>query len=89
MPLINCKVELLLEWYVKCVLIIGNGTGATFAITDTKFYVPVVTLKTEDYAELSKLLSERFKISVYWNKYKIVLKVYDNEYIRERLDASF
>ena len=43
MPLFNCKVELLLTWYTNCVTIIGNGTAATFAITDTKFYVPVVT----------------------------------------------
>ena len=87
---INCKVELSLEQYAKCVLIIGNGTATTFAITDTKLYVPVVTLKTEDNAKLSKLLNEGFKRSVYWNKYKIILKDYAaNENIRERLDASF
>ena len=79
-----------LQWYAKCVLIIGNGTATTFAITDTKLYVPVVTLKTEDNAKLSKLLNEGFKRSVYWNKYKIILKDYAaNENIRERLDASF
>ena len=71
-------------------LIIGNGTAATFAITDTKLYVPVVTLKTEDNAKLSKLLNEGFKRSVYWNKCKIILKDYAaNEVIRERLDGSF
>ena len=87
MPLINCKVELSLEWYTKCVLIIGNGTHATFAVTDTKLYVPVVFLKTEDNAKLSKLLNEGL---VYWNNYKIILKDYAaNEKIRERLDASF
>ena len=64
-------------------------TAATFAITDTKLYVPVVTLKTEDNAKLSKLLNEGFKRSIYWNKYKIIFKDYNNEYIRERLDASF
>ena len=88
--LTNCKVELLLEWYATCVLIIGNGTAITFAITDRKLYVPVVTLKTEDNAKLSKLLNEGFKRSVYWNKYKIILKDYAaNENIRERFDASF
>ena len=87
MPLIKCKVELSLEWYTKCVLIIGNGTHATFAVTDTKLYVPVVFLKTEDNAKLSKLLNEGL---VYWNNYKIILKDYAaNEKIRERLDASF
>ena len=88
MPLINCKFELSLKWYANCILP-SAGTAATFAITDTKLYVPFVNLKTEDNAKLSKLLSEGFKRVVYWNKHKIILKDYDNEYIRERLDASF
>ena len=88
MLLINCRVELLLKWYENCILS-SAGTAATFTITDTKPYVPVVTLKTEDNAKLSKLLSEGFKRVVYWNKYKIILKEYDNEYIREWLNASF
>ena len=65
-------------------------TAATFTITDTKFYVPVVTLKIEDNTKLSKLLSEGFKRSIYWNEYKVTTnKNYDtDEYIRERHDAS-
>ena len=87
MPLINCKVELTLNLYTNCVIIIGNGTAATFTITDTKLYVPIVTLNTEENA---KLLNEGFKRSVYWNHYKIFLKDYAaNENITERLDASF
>ena len=71
-------------------LIIGNRTGATLAITDTKLCVPVVALKTEGNAKLLKLLSEVFKRSVYWNKNKITLKKYAaNKNIRERLDISF
>ena len=90
MPLINCKVELTLNWYTNCVTIIGNGTAATFTITDTKLYVPIVTLKTEENAKLSKLLNEGFKTSVYWNHYKIFSKNYaENENIRKRLDVSF
>ena len=43
MPLINCEVNLILTWSSTCV--ITNSTGAErFAITDTKRYVPVVTL---------------------------------------------
>ena len=90
MPLINCKVELSLKWYENCILS-SAGTAATFAITDTKLYVPVVTLKTEDNTKLSKLLSEGFKRSVYWNKYKVIPnKIYnENDYIRELLDANY
>ena len=65
------------------------GTAPTFAITDTKPYILVVTLKTEDNVKLPKLLTKGFKRLVSWNKYKIILKDYDNEYLRKRLDASF
>ena len=62
------------------------GTAATFAMTDTKLYVPVVTLKIEDNAKLLKLLSEGFKISVYWNKYQAILNNHvENGNIRERI----
>ena len=43
MPLINCEVNLILTWSSTCVITVSNGAG-TFAITDTKLYVPVVTL---------------------------------------------
>ena len=41
MPLINCGVNLILAWPSTCVITVSNGAG-TFAITDTKLYVPVV-----------------------------------------------
>ena len=88
MPLINCKIEFSLKWYENCILS-SSGTAATFTITDTKLYVPIVTLEIEDNTKLSKLLSEGFKGSIYWNKYKIIFKNYNNQYIRERFDASF
>ena len=48
MPLINCEVSLILTWSSTCVLIATNipNQNATFAITDTKLNVPVVTLST-------------------------------------------
>ena len=62
----------------------------------TKLYVPIVTLLAEDNVKLSKLLSEWFKRSVYWNKCKIidnrVVEIADNneeKYIRELLDSSY
>ena len=83
------NVNFSFKWYENCILSIA-GTAATFAITDKKLYVPVVTLKIEDNAKLSKLLSERLKRSVYWNKYQVILKDHAaNTYIRERLDANF
>ena len=65
--------------------------ASTFPIIDAKLYVPIVTLQIADNAKLSKLLSEKFKRPVHWNKYKIISnKTYnDNDYIRELLDASY
>ena len=64
MPLINCKVELSLKWYEKCILT-NSGNAATFTITDAKLYIPIVNLKTEDNTKLSKLLSKGFKRPIY------------------------
>ena len=46
MPLINCDINLILTWLSIC--IITNSTDAgIFVITDTKLYVPVVTLSAQ------------------------------------------
>ena len=69
MPLINCEINLILTWFDKCVL--SNQTEAlTFAITDTKFYVPVVTLSIQDNAKLLPQLKSAFKRTTNWNKYQ-------------------
>ena len=88
MPLISCKVEFSLGWYEECILS-TVGTAATFTITDAKLYVPIVTLRIEDNTKVTKLLNEGFKRPIYWNKYKVIFKNYNNDYIRERIDASF
>ena len=68
MLLINCKVNLILTWSSTCV--ITNSTGAgTFEITDTKLYVPVVTLSPQDNSKLFQQLKSGFKRVINWNKY--------------------
>ena len=49
MPLINCEVNLILTWSSNCVLIATRiqNQAAIFETTDTKLYVPVVTLSTK------------------------------------------
>ena len=49
---------------------INNPTNATFQITDTKLYVPVVTLSTENDKTLLEQLRTGFKITIKWNKYR-------------------
>ena len=68
MPLINCEVNLISTWSSTCV--ITNSTGAgTFEITDTKLYVPVVTLSIQENAKLLQQLKSGFKRAINWNKY--------------------
>ena len=93
MRLINCKVELSLKWYERCLLTAANT--ATCRITDAKLYVPIVTLSIEDNSKLTKLLNEGFKRPIYWNEYKVTpnktvenAAVNDTKYIRELLDSS-
>ena len=42
----------------------------TFSISDTKLYVPVVTLSTQDNAKLLEQLKSGFKRTISWNKYQ-------------------
>ena len=67
MSLINCEINLILAWSPTCV--ITNSTGAgRFEITDTKLYVPVVTLATQDNSKLLQQLKSGFKRVISWNK---------------------
>ena len=68
MPLINCEVSLILTWSSTCVITNSTGEGK-FKIINTKLYVPVVTLSTQDNAKLLQQLKSGFKRVVNWNKY--------------------
>ena len=68
MPLINCVVNLILTWSSTCVITNSNGAG-TFATTDTKLYVPVVTLSTQENTKFLQQLKSGFKRVINWNKY--------------------
>ena len=71
MPLINCEVNLILTWSSTCVLISTaiQNQAATFEITDTKLYVPVVTLSTQKNTKFLQQLKSGFKRLINWNKY--------------------
>ena len=68
MPLVNCEVNLILTWLSICVITNSPGAGA-FEITDTKSYVPVVTLSTQDNAKLLQQLKSGFRRVINLNKY--------------------
>ena len=90
MPLIYCKIHLAVNWAKDCVI---PTTGDTpYKITNTKLYVPVVTLSSKDSVKLIKLLEEGFKRPGYWNKYQTNTETRDlenNNLTRFLLDASF
>ena len=51
MPLVNCKIDLELTWNKDCMISsvdAAAGQVVSFMITNTKFYVPIVTLSTKD-----------------------------------------
>ena len=101
MLLINCKIYLELNWNNNCVMYGAdtyaggdnvNNREATFQITDTKLYVPNVTLSTKHNVNLTKQLNEGFKKSVYWNEYKSKIQTKEADAFNLKtfsLDASF
>ena len=70
---------------------ITNSTGARrFGITDTKFYVAVVTLSTQDNTKLLQQSKSGFKRTINWNKYQSDPKTYaQNQYLNHLVDLSF
>ena len=57
---------------------IDNPKHATFQITDTKLYVPVVTLSKENDIKLLGKLKSGFKRTINWNKYRSQMSVQSN-----------
>ena len=74
MPFINC-ISIFLTWSSTCVITNSTGKGK-FKITDTKLYVPVVTLSTQDNAKLLQQLKSGFRRTINWNKYQSDPKTY-------------
>ena len=51
----------------------NDAKVTTFAMTDTKLYVPVVNLSTQDNAKLFEQLRYGFKRKIKWNKYQPIV----------------
>ena len=72
MPLINFEVNLILTSSANSLLSNYGYQETIFAITirDTKLYVVVVSLSTQDKAKLFQQLKSGFKRAINWNKFQ-------------------
>ena len=65
-------------------------TGLEFKITDTKLYVPVVTLSKENDTKLLEQLKSGFKRTIKWNKYKSQMTIQpQNNNLNYLIDPTF
>ena len=91
MPLTNCETNLQLTWSRKCFSVAGTAANEEpkFKISNTKLYVPIATLSTQDDAKLLKQLESGFRRTIYWNKYqsKITTQA-QNRYLDFLIDPS-
>ena len=88
--LINGGTDYILTWSPKCVLSYAANQETTFAITDTKNYVAVVTLSTQDNSKLLQQFKSGFKTPSNWNKYQSkVLIVGPTQYLDYLSAPSF
>ena len=105
-PLINGKVELILTWFKNCALIdkltrdagydaptdrkIDILENPIFQITDTKSYVPVVSLSKQNEIKLLEQLKSEFKRTIKWNKYRSEMTIQpQNNNLNYLIDPTF
>ena len=88
-PLTNYEANLILTWSKDCV--INNSTGkGQFSITNTKLYIPAVTLSTQDNAKFFQQLKSGFKRTISWNKCQWNPKPYAHDrYLNHIVYPSF
>ena len=69
--LINCEINPILTCPANSVILSGSlaNYATTFTITETKLYVLVVTLPTQDNAKLLQQSKSDFKRIINWNRY--------------------
>ena len=81
-----------MTWSKECIVLTraGDNQEPKCAITDTKRYVPVVTLSAQDNEKLLHRLKTGFKGTIHWNKYqsKPTLQT-QNRYLNYSIDPSF
>ena len=100
-PLINCKIELILRWSNKCVLVDMTVdadadsanvalTGAIFKETDSKLYFTIATLSKGNDTKLLEKLKLGFKRTIKWKKYRSQITIQpENSNLNYLIDLTF
>ena len=69
---------------------LNTPTNKTFQITDSKLYVPTVTLSTENDKKLLEQLKTGFKKTIKWNKYRLqITNQTQNNNLNYLIDPTF
>ena len=79
-------------WSEKCFIVSGTATNQvpTLSIIDTKFYVPIITLSTQDNVDLLQQLKSGFKRAINWNKYQWKVSIQkQSQYLDNLIDSYF
>ena len=88
MPLINCEVELFLDWSENYVIMSTTvvNENTTFTITKTSLY----DKSTKDNAKLLPQLKSGFKKTISWNKYQAKPELLaQNANVNHSIERSF
>ena len=89
MPLINCEINLTLNWSANCdTSKVDRKT--TFAAADTKLFILVVILSSQGKTNLFEQLTSGFKRTIIWNKYLSKASTQaQNQYLDYQIDPNF
>lgn len=89
MLLINYETKLMLTWPANCVICRADR-ATTFAISDIKLYVHLVSLSPLDNTKLLEQLKSGYKRPVNWKKYQSRVPAYSkNKYLDNLIDWRF
>ena len=92
LPLINYEIELDMKWTRNCLLMEEDDsiTGASFTITSTKIYVPIVTFSMNNNIKFLENIKQGFKRTISWNRYRSeIIAQLKNKNLDYLMDPTF
>ena len=92
MLVINYEINLILTWSANCFAVAetANNQAPPFAITNTKLYILMVTLSTQDNTKLLQQLKFGFKGTINRNKFQSKVSIEKRKsYLNFEVDQNF